>query len=372
MRFVDSLQRATKIMGTITLFTCAVFLCGRAEGKPTLLIYYANETVPESLSSNNNRALFAALAHQDGHFADTVRSSVQFDAEHFEASVDADVATLVADAKSRGFDLAVFTNELALAHHFIFVKNGIGSTTYFDGLEGSTSSALLFSPLAVPKNLRAALQLALGQEQYGSFAFILNSHGTKNFAAVPRIAADFLSLPLARLASLLIDTMDQDPIKSLIISGLTKDDFWDILGEVSRYSKTRISIVVNESCDSGPYTWKHYNLMRSADTLIAHRGFGFAAPGDLNLTALNKAWQKHDKTLEEGLLVLTRAAGYWDNESVPLYVWPSLALLMATPKVLYFGPLIVWLAMLPWRYSFRMLGFGLRRLRATEANRSSL
>lgn len=129
------------------------------------------------------------------HLAAAVRSIIHSDAKHFEPIVQTDTDALIVDAKKFGFDLVVFTNELALSRRFISVESGITTSQEFEGLESSTNPALLFSPLAVPENLGRALRLALKKSEfYASFDFILVSHGTKHFAAVPRIAADFLTL----------------------------------------------------------------------------------------------------------------------------------------------------------------------------------
>ena len=348
MQLLECMKKTAKAAAGITLAAATLLACSRADGKPYLLIYYTNETVPESFASPNNQALFAALAHENEHAAAAVRSIVRSDAEHFEPSVNVDIAALVVIAKTFGFDLAVFTNKLALSHRFLSVVNGITIDREFDGIVLSTKSALLFSPLSIPHNLRLALQLALGKPaSYAHFAFILNTHGTKTFAAVPRVAADFLTLPPPALAHLLNDSTQAASIKSLVIAGITKEQFWNTLALTSREKATNLSIVISESCESGPYTWKQYETMRSTDTLIAHTGFGSTAYGKLKISALGEALYKPNTSIDEGLLELAQAAGYWDSELVPLYIWPTLTFLSGIPKSIYFVPLVVWLAMLP-------------------------
>ena len=131
-----------------------------------------------------------------------------------------------------------------------------------------------------------------------------------------------------------------------MIAGITKENFWGTLAQASREKATPVSIVVSESCDSGPYTWKQYNAMRSAAALIAHTGFDSTVFGELNLPALDEALRKHNARIDDGLLELAKAAGYWESASVPLYIWPTLALLFEIPKFIYFIPLVVWLAMM--------------------------
>jgi hypothetical protein len=313
-----------------------------------VLIYYANETSEHAASSPNYSTLFAELRKSSNPLVARLAQLVAHDAEVFPTIVRRDIEDLSRAAMHFGFDLATFTNAMAVDNRYRFVGGASGSveTRRFPEPAAASSPILTTSPLSRPDVLRSALlEVSRGYPVDGlDVVLIVNSHGSGDMAMIPRVNAD-LSSPDRALA--LIRLLESGGAGNApawtALQGTTKLEFWRMLRDVSSARGVRFLLVFREACSSGVAGWTELSLVPPSVEAFAHTARETMKPIELDYGAMFAAGPAVEDWIarlsgglqHHGIHVSTRRT---------LWVWPLFITLGSIPTTLFFVPLVGWLA----------------------------
>jgi hypothetical protein len=210
------------------------FLSGCEASSQPLVTYYANETVPESAHSENYRELIYLLAQLSPGIGDVPMQRLLIDAKIYAKFVDLDVAALAALSKSMNFTLVAFTNHAALSDQYIFVTASNTEIREIRFSHESPSGSFYYNPLAAVENLKTAIvEAANVSRQSRDIILIVNSHGTRDFAVIPRVAVDFTSMPRSNaLQSLRRATGGDLSLSNSHFHGIEKTELFDSIRDI--------------------------------------------------------------------------------------------------------------------------------------------
>ena len=258
-----------------------------------VLIYYANETSPQTFASENYIALLAILRTSSKPLAAEIAASIVADAQHYPAIVQRDIDALLTAAHPLGVDLAIFTNSMALKYEYLFYR---AETTHTEtrrlpALAKTLDTILATSPLSRPDIFHAAL-LDIGSlypPDSVDAVLITNSHGSADMALMPRVNID-LSLTTSTEVLTQLSHMganDSRPIPTwATLKGTNKLEFWRVISEVSTIYRIRFPLIFREACASGLATWSEfYAVPKSVDTL-AHSAMDNLSPSKIDYAVL--------------------------------------------------------------------------------------
>lgn len=312
-----------------------------------VLIYYANETADRAARSDNYGRVLSALQRSPSPRAPALLASISEDARMLRAAVERDGAILRNVASRLGFDLAIFTNELALDGAYLYQRRetGVAERRPLPAIPPASSVVLATSPLSRPEYFRAALVDVAARNQREPLRVVLvtNSHGSDTMALMPRVSAD-LSAPGAADEFLrLLSASDDVPSPDwAVLKGTDKLAFWRIIADVSAAHDVRFPLVFRAACASGPASWTELSAVPASVERLAHTAMGalkfleidyaaLFAPGaaPLDPARLSSA------LAHQGIHVSTR----WT-----LWFWVAIITADSIPKVLYFVPLAAWAA----------------------------
>src|ERR1041385_6545590 len=96
-----------------------------ASSPRALIIYYANETAPEAVESRNYLALFSMLRSLPPSVGLDAEKGLRLEAKISRSVVDKDIEALIAASRLHAFDVAIFTNNLALLDSYLSVRGGV-------------------------------------------------------------------------------------------------------------------------------------------------------------------------------------------------------------------------------------------------------
>jgi hypothetical protein len=313
-----------------------------------LLIYYADETTPQSANSGNDRALLSLLAGSRSKLAPAIARGILADAHDFPLVVQADIDALSDASEAGGFDLAVFTNALALQHRYWLHR--AGSTGFaseqLPDLPPAPNAVLADSPLSREDEFTAALSAVASQYRPGAVRAVLitNAHGDETMALTPRV---FAVLSFARAGEVLA-RLDSPSAGSgprprwAEYQGVSKIAFWRILHDVGERRGLTFPLVFRDSCASGIAT------LSEALTLPAE--VGAIADTDRNLTGLTDidyrevfAGVRGPVDLPEFLVSRLKARGVFVHTRRTAWIEPAGWLARRFWGVLLFLPLVAWI-----------------------------
>jgi hypothetical protein len=318
---------------------------GSAQAR-SLIIYYANETVPEVLSSRNYQALLSILDGMRSEAGSTAAQALRTDALLFRGRTLKDIESLQRISSVTRSDLAVFTNTLALQHKYMATKAGIESSHSIDIKLSTSDPVMQYSPLSSQQNFGIAIAAALrGYTKSDSIALIVNSHGTKNLAVMPRLPADFTSSNATDLRQQMDDLQANElAVPSVELRGIKKGDLWNELGLTAKAEHVHFSLVFLESCESAASTWKEYFAIPSSVRSIAHTGFAYISPDQFDyLLLLSSVQQAADHDLPAALTrFLRRSEVVYIDSRYTYWRWPLLITAASLPSFIYFTPLTLW------------------------------
>lgn len=220
-----------------------------------VLIYYANETLPEVLNSRNYRRLFELLTRNGSEAAVQLEKSLKADAEKFPAEVEQDIRAVLHSAADYGFAAVVFTNALARNNQFMIFdgRRQMLRLDSFPIFPVDSSPVLEYSPLSRPDALRSAIEAAtsLPITEGRRFILITNSHGDRTMALMPRVYADLSRVEIEEFDAFLLSPPASETLRPAWASyqGTTKEQYWRILAESS--NSTNLALVVRQACQGG-------------------------------------------------------------------------------------------------------------------------
>ena len=314
----------------------------------SLIIYYANETVPEALGSRNYRALLSVLDSMQNEVGVAAADGLRSDAQTFRAKVLKDISSFLRVSSLNAVDLAVFTNALTLEGKYLVARSGTQELLPFKVPLTTNDPVTEYSPLSSRTTFRHAMAEALHEyAKEDQIILIVNSHGTREFAVIPRIAADFTELDAKGLQRQLESEHGNDlALRSVELRGITKVDLWKELDLATRVSHVHFSLVFLQACESAASSWTEYFAMPPAVDNVAHTGFESISPEqfDYALLAGSERLAKADFDETRSLTDLFRQtrAVYFDSKYT-YWRWPLLVTAVSLPKLIYFAPLSLWL-----------------------------
>jgi hypothetical protein len=324
-----------------------------------LLVYYADETTPEAAQSQNYAALLDILRSSANPRAATVAASIIADADRFPRLVRRDIDALQREAQRLGFDLAIFTNALAFEGNYLLfhADTGITETLKLPAIPSTPSLILATSPLSRPEYLRAGLLsvTALYPNNSLDLVLITNGHGGRDMALIPRVNADLSQAGAAMAMREMLESDDNGtPPAWARPQGTSKLAYWQILHEVSAAHGVRFPLVFRETCVSGVRSFTELFAVPDSVSLIAHSG-----TGDLNGWDLDYAQMLG--TVAPGSDWIGSLSADLKARDVHVETWATawfgvlLVTLRSIPIVVFFIPLVLWIAWYAWRGLLRNL-----------------
>jgi hypothetical protein len=322
---------------------------GDGTGRNQIVLYYANETTVQAARSDNYAALLSILRMSANPLAPEIMNALVEDAKEYPAAVQHDIDQLLTVARRRAFDLAIFSNTLALDRQYLFYRAaaGVVEIGQLPELPGAPSPALATAPLSRPEYFDAALREVGARYPPDSLDVILitNSHGAGDLALTPRVFADLTNVNVPALWAELDRPAAGAGERAVwaAFPGTTKRDYWNVLNEVSRWRGLRFPLVFRQACESGPSSWAEIGAVPSSVDAVAHTAdamLGFsdvddAAALDTDATGAVRVRQL-SVALEKSGIEVDRRPMLW----LPL----ARSALARNYPFLFFLPLAAWLA----------------------------
>lgn len=309
---------------------------------PVVVVYYANETVPQVAGSRHYQSLLRLLeSEQDERFASALQS-IQYDLQFFPEAVRKDIRHLRAVALTNSWSLFVFTNASALEGAYeLQLADGVTKTHAFPLPLNEHDSLLDYSPLARPEVLqRAVAEVAANlRGSNAKLVFIAKTHGSEDMALMPRVSADASSITRTELRSLVggQGSAHSLPPSWAVERGTSKIEFWQSLKRW-RYDGLDLALIIRDSCRSGVSSLEEYLRIPWRTRVIAHTGHEELLFNQLNYEHVFSA----RGAVEDSFAALAANGLVMETRSDRAYRILELAL-RAIPKPLFFIPLVVWL-----------------------------
>jgi hypothetical protein len=331
-----------------------------APARRSAIFYYANETVDGALASSNYRALLNIL-RTDSAVGPEIESSLKYDAEHSSSIVSRDIDALKDVAFSYEMDLFVFTNTMAMRGEYYFADGHNRSTEVRPfNLEPLPEDPVLGnSPLSRSFVLVHALETALkkGPGILTDLFLIANTHGTDEFAMIPRVAANFVTANASEVAAQLSGNKRNDLSLSLQLSGTRKFEFWKAISDVSARNQVNFPLIFIESCESAPHKWKEVFAIPSSVAVIAHSGFNGLKPSGIDYRSLLRKSPQQPSDFAPILAFELEKSGLHVESRSRMWIWPLRASLAPMSAFWYFVPIVVWLPGLALAFCLRARRF---------------
>jgi hypothetical protein len=379
--FARHVRGYVALCGLVALLLCGGNLfadAARASDNPLsqsprhqLLVYYADETAAQAAQSENYAALLTVLRGSSNPLAATVAAGIITDAEKFPLLVRRDVDALELQAKRLGFDLAIFTNALAFEGQYLLFRaeTGAAETQVLPAIPPTSSTILATSPLSRPEYLHAALfsVSALYPTNSLDIVLIINGHGGSDMALIPRVNADLSQTgAAAAMREMLASDDNGAPPAWAMPQGISKLAYWQILEDSSSTFGARFPLVFREACFSGLRSWSEFFAIPRSVGLIADSG-----REDLNSWDFDYA-QLLGNVSPGSDWIASLSAGL-ERHGIHVHPWKTawievlLITLRRIPIVVFFAPLVLWIAwyvVASFRDRRRRVLLGLGRLKS--------
>ncbi len=308
------------------------------------VVYYANENTARALNSETYQSLLKILASSGRAVGTDLATALTRDADAFSTSVRYKAAEFLEQAHRRKFDLAIFTNELALAHRYMFFDAGTQrlENPSFILTSASTHPFLKTAPLAQSGALREALLDIVRRYPATPLRVLLivHSHGTLDMALMPRVSIDLDHATSQEIVRALDAGPEAAPPNSARLQGTPKTEFWQVLRDIGiAYSNVSFPLVLRASCESGLGSWAEYFAIPNKVGLIAHTSMRQL---DMRSQQLDLIFGNADGDLSvQDLSPAIRRAGFDIDSRASLTAWLVPLALWQVPAFLYFLPMVV-------------------------------
>ena len=310
----------------------------------TVVVYYANGTTAQAINSEPYQSLLNILAASGRMIGTDLAAALTQDARAFSSSVQHKATEFLTQARRRKFDLAIFTNELALAHQYVFFSADAQrlDNLSFVPTSNSTHPFLKTAPLAQAEALRQALLDVVRHYPATPLRVLLivHSHGTHDMALMPRVSMDLDHATPQEIATALDAGAQATPPDWARLQGTTKAEFWRVLRDIdATYNNVSFPLVVRASCESGLGSWQEYFAIPGNIGLIAHTGMRQL---DMRSEPLDLIFGNGDGSLSlQDLSPAIRRAGFDVDTTTSLAAWLVPVTLWQIPVFVYFIPAIV-------------------------------
>jgi hypothetical protein len=317
------------------------------------LLYYANETPAEALSSKNYQTFLRVLNQSDTRSAAEIHGALLEDVSDAAKTSLRDVEALRAAARRTNVGLFVFSNALALQNQYLFFGplSHSAEVRFFGRAAADDNPLLEFSPLSRPEQLRAALNVTLQQfgQESAAIALIVRSHGSYGIPLMPRVNFDFTKVSESEILRAL-DEVSHDDLRlpEVRLQGTSQVTFWGILEEVSEMTGAKFPLVFLSSCESGPLTVTEVLSIPRSVSLIIHSGHhGMSSQAisyESMLSDLGQDAVGIDAIVSKLVSGLLNAGQRLRSDTaVTAWRWPFISLLGEFPLWTFGIPLLAWI-----------------------------
>jgi len=226
------------------------------ESKPEVFIWYANETSLDDTEWKNWDTLIAWLRSSDNEKCRTIAGQLETDREDFPAAVEKQMATLKERLPKygQGIGAAFFTNGLVKHGKFLLLNPGDPDFREVSIVVPKTDQPVLANhPLSRPEVLTLCLEETARHFDPATHDFVLvtKSHGNAKMAVTPRIWLRPQESNREEVVAVVSGAMPEDkrPAWTHRRFGITKDDFFTVVGEVGWDQRMQFSLVFIQACD---------------------------------------------------------------------------------------------------------------------------
>ncbi len=323
-----------------------------------VVIYYANETSLRTANSPNYKALLETLRRADDPAGTKIADDIESDSNEFRAVVTKDEVDLFQAARKVGFDLAFFDNSKTLNGHFLQFDSTAGSvrTQPFPALPKTDNPILATSPLSRAEALRAAIGAVVSLYPNSALELVLITftHGSRDMAVIPRVSADLTTPDAQRqfLQQLSATPEEQSPAWAKI-QGISKVEYWQIIGEASAKWHVEFPLIFRQSCSSGPLNWSEVQSIPTGVKLIAHSDMENMRIRQIDYSKVFSGIESTSDWLSAFETEIGRN-GVQVESKLTIWVRPAIRSIFSLHPIYFFAPLALWLA---W------VGFGIFRRR---------
>lgn len=313
-----------------------------------VVVYYANETTSQAAHSVNYAILLRVLRESSNPSASALADEIVRDTTEYPEAARSDIKGLLTDAKRHHFDLAVFTNAMALDQKYLFYRSSTDTSEFHSlaELPGAPSAPLAVSPLSRPGYFQAALTevAALYQPDSLDIILITSSHGGGDLALTPRVFADLTHVKPENLLAAVNRPNEDASVRRQWASypGTTKVEYWRVLSRVSAEHGVRFPLVLRAACDSTISSWDEFFAIPGSVGLVAHTGHRIFQFNQLDYAKIFN-FNGRRSQLANHVSAALENQGIYVQSRASLWFWPMENSLTHIPLTLYFIPLILWL-----------------------------
>lgn len=335
-----------------------------------VIVYYANETTDQAVRSDNYAALLRVLRSSPNPSASSLIDILADDAKDYPAAVQREESALLAMAKRNFFDLAMFTNALALDRHYLFYRASKGTveTRLLPELLNAPTPALATAPLARPEYFHAALLAAGSLYPPDSLDVILitNSHGGGDLALTPRVFADLTATNSKDLQTELnrVGEGTGERANWATYPGTTKLEYWQVLSDVNTSRGIRFPLVFRDTCESGVASWREFLAVPKNVGLIAHTGNDSIRYGQIDFAPVFDFDDRSPDFYRHVASALENQGIHVDTKAT-IWIWLARDQLIYEHPAIFFLPLAIWIVWIAWSPVIA----GIRRFAASRSLR---
>ena len=319
-----------------------------------LIVYYGNETTPQAFQGDNYATLLRIL-RADGSaaaLASAEELTLEARVSHEVSIRDSDI--LRRYARRAGADIAVFSNEAAVAGRYQYQRQGQAAVEErsLPAMVPAANRILAFSPLARRDVFRAALEevTSLYPPDTLDVVLIVKSHGTPEMALTPRLSADMsMTTETEVIRQFFAPPESATPAPWARIQGIDKLDFWPVLADLGSRRGVHFPLVFREVCESGLVSWAEFAIVPPNVGRIAHSAMDTMSAAGIDLSPLARDGGRFVDWV--GPLVATLGEqGVHIDDKFTIWRWLVLEDLRSLPFAVYFVPLVLWLGWQAWRH----------------------
>jgi hypothetical protein len=321
-----------------------------------IVVFYADETTAQAVRSANYTILLSALRSSANPLAAKIADNLITDATAYPAAVRAEATALLAAARVHHFNLAIFTNALALDGQYLLYRTSTGrqETRALPALPAAPSPALATSPLSRPGYFRQSLDEIARLYPPDSLDVILitNSHGGGDLTLTPLVFADLTTAKVSELSAALA-APDINVVRPLWAAypGTTKVEYWRVIATIGSERGVRFPLVFRQTCESGISSWHELFSVPDNVGLVAH-----TANGSLDYVAIDYA-SVFDRDVHRSALV-AHVAKELERQHIHVNGAANLWLGLAYADLVRLYPYLMFLPLVLW-----VLAYGYTRLR---------
>jgi hypothetical protein len=246
----------------ISFFFLSASYLDAAQPSQQVLLFYANETSPDSTEAANYQKILSWLVKNPSPEIDEIVRSLKRDLQIFKRSVGEDIEAI----QRASFPSLIATNETVRSGYVLAKQNELRRIKI--SVVPTSNYILQSNPLSQSSTFQRYLQIALSEfppSQY-SYALIVKSHGDTQYALTPRLAVRSEETTEQQLVAVANGKVAKSelPEWSKNRLGVTKDDLLGVLNSAFTGKGYVLDWFVLDSClsDSPDFDFSLFKNVR--------------------------------------------------------------------------------------------------------------